>query len=415
MPGEDDAQRSDSYTRPMNWWLEDEVDFAGVGAALGATAGVLAIANSSDDAWIFLLIATAIVVARAFWRTMPAWFLILAPAVPVMVTEIDDTANNGWFIVCVALLVGVAGATSRLVWVPVTIVVVAPPALWIFDVSDYREHGFWTWSLGLLLSAVFGALLRRQRELIQRLEATQRQLADAAAAEERSRIAHELHDVVGHSFSVVLLHLSGARRTLDSDPERARQALAEAEAVGRRSMNDLRDALVLLRSDDDTYAPVAGLDALPALIDEFRQAGLSIEEEITGDPCELDPASGVVLHGVAREALTNAAKYGTGTVTMSLDLTDRPRLTVANDVRDGITVPAAGSGRTQGLDGMRHRVDAVGGRLDVAVVDRRWTVSAELRHPGEPSDRAGGVATSGDRAGASHDPVGDDLIVEGSG
>ncbi len=382
MPGEDDGRRTDSYTRRMNWWLEDEVDFAGVGAALGATAGVLAITNSSGNAWIFLLLATSVVVARAFWRTMPAWLLILGPAVPVMVTEIDDTANNGWFIVCVALLVGVAGATSRFVWIPVAAVVVAPAMLWVFDVSDYRQHGFWTWSLGLLLSAVFGALLRRQRELIQRLEATQRQLADAAAAEERSRIAHELHDVVGHSFSVVLLHITGARRTLDSDPERARQALAEAEAVGRRSMDDLRDALVLLRSDDDTYAPVAGLDALPTLIDEFRGAGLSIDEEIVGDPCKIDTASGVVLHSVAREALTNAAKHGAGTVAMSLDLTDRPRLTVSNDVRDGITVPSAGSGRTQGLDGMRHRVDAVGGRFDVRVTDRRWTVSAELRRRG---------------------------------
>lgn len=378
MPWEGDATRDDSYTRPMSWWLDDDVDFAGVGAALGATAGVLAITNSSGNAWLFLLAATAVVVARAFWRTMPAWLLILAPAVPVMVTEINDTADSGWFIVCVALLVGVAGANSRLVWVPVTMVVAAPAVLWILNVSDYRDHGFWTWSLGLLLSAVFGALLRRQRELIQRLEATQRQLADAAAAEERSRIAHELHDVVGHSFSVVLLHLSGARRTLDSDPERARRALAEAEAVGRRSMDDLRDALVLLRSDDETYAPVAGLDALPALIDEFREAGLEITDDVIGDPGDLDPASGVVLHGVAREALTNAAKHGTGSVSVRLDVDDAPVLTVANEVPDDVTVPASPSPDTQGLDGMRRRVAAVGGHLDVAVADGIWTLRAEL-------------------------------------
>ena len=407
MPGEGDVTDHDSYTRLMTWWLEDDVDFAGVGAALGATAGVLAISSSSGTAWILLLLATAIVVARAWWRTMPNALLMLGPAVPVMVTEANDTANTGWFIACVALLVGMAGSTSRWSWLWAAIVMSGPVWLWLADAADYREFGFWTWTTGLGLSAVFGVVLNRQRQLIQRLEATQRQLADAAASEERSRIAHELHDIVGHSFSVVLLHLSGARRTLDSDPERARRALAEAEAVGKRSMDDLRDALVLLRSNDETYAPVAGLDALPALVDEFRQAGLSVTDEIVGDPCSLDTASGVVLHGVAREALTNAAKHGTGDVRIQLDLTDQPLLTVSNEVRAGVAVPDTADERTHGLTGMRHRVEAVGGRFDVSVADRSWTVRAELRNHGN---------ASGDSRPAVAEPEPtDDMIAERSG
>ena len=407
MPGEGDATHPDSYTRPMTWWLEDDVDFAGVGAALGVTAGVLSIAGSSGTAWIWLLLATSIVVARAWWRTMPNALLMLGPAVPVMITEANDAANTGWFIVCVALLVGMAGATSRWSWLSAAIVMSGPVWLWLADAADYREFGFWTWTTGLGLSAVFGAVLNRQRQLIQRLEATRRQLAEAAKSEERSRIAHELHDIVGHSFSVVLLHLSGARRTLDSDPERARQALAEAEAVGRRSMDDLRDALVLLRSDDDTYAPVAGLDKLPALVEEFRQAGLAVTDEIVGDPCSLDTASGVVLHGVAREALTNASKHGTGDGTLRLDLTDQPLITVSNEVPAGVTVPDTADERTHGLTGMRHRVEAVGGRFEVSAADRTWTVRAELRNH---------VDTSGDGRPAVAEPEPtDDMITGGSG
>lgn len=358
-------------------WLDDDVDLAGFGAVLGAAAGVLSLSGTEGSSWVWLLLATCVVVVRAWWRTMPSAVLILAPTAAMMVADVTGDAKNGWFVVCVAVAVGVAGATSRWVWAWVALAALGPAALWAFDVGDYRIHGFWTWSLGLLLSATFGAMLRRQRELITRLETTQQQLADAAAAEERSRIAHELHDVVGHSFSVVLLHLSGARRKLDSDPERARQALAEAESVGRRSMDDLRAALVLLRADDD-YAPVAGVDALPALVDEFRAAGLTVDYVVTGDIESLDTASGVVLHGVAREALSNAAKHGAGPVTVELNVAGRPRLAVRNEVASDVAVPSRRNGSTQGLDGMRRRVQAVGGRFDVAVVDGAWQIDAEL-------------------------------------
>ncbi|MEM9516912.1 MAG: histidine kinase [Actinomycetota bacterium] len=403
----------------MSWWLEDEVDFAGVGAAIGAAAGVLSIASTSGTTWIWLAIATVVVVARAFWRSMPPALLMLAPATMMMIADVTDDAKNGWFLVCVAVAVGVASTASRWVWLWVAIVASGPAALWIFDVGDYRAHGFWTWSLGLLLSAAFGAVLRRQRELITRLETTQQQLADAAAAEERSRIAHELHDVVGHSFSVVLLHLSGARRKLDSDPERAREALAEAESVGRKSMDDLRAALVLLRADDDEYAPVAGVDALPALIDEFRTAGLAVDFEMIGDVDSIDTASGVVLHGVAREALTNAAKHATTPVAVRLDVSDAPSLVVDNRVEPGVAVPTDRS--TQGLDGMRRRVQAVGGRFDVAVVEGVWSVRAALSAPERMDERPDQPATERPerRGDATDEGIGDgashDLIAKGSG
>lgn len=92
----------------------------------------------------------------------------------------------------------------------------------------------------MLLSATLGTIVDQQRRLIVTMREAQAQLATAAAADERRRIAHELHDLVGHSFSVVLLHLSGARHLMGTGPERAEAALRQAEQVGRKSMDDLR-------------------------------------------------------------------------------------------------------------------------------------------------------------------------------
>jgi signal transduction histidine kinase len=350
--------------------------------ALGLAAGVLSVFGAERWAWPWLLVATAIVVARAWWRTMPSLLLILVPAGLVLVTEATGTSQAGWFIVCVALVLAGAGPKSAVTWAAAGAVLLMPVGLWVARVDDYIDHGFvpWTWTMGLLLSAAFGVVLGRQRELIAQLEAQQAQLAEAAAADERRRIAHELHDVVGHSFSVVLLHLAGARRLLDSDPERARRALADAEDVGRRSMEDLRSALVLLRSPDDTAEPAHGIDELPQLAQQYRSAGLDVTYTAHGDPNTVDPAGGVVLYGVAREALTNAAKHGvSGSVVVDLDATHEPVLTVRNPVPWSVHVPAIdGRGRTQGVAGMRARVEALGGRLDVVADSGVWQVRAEL-------------------------------------
>ena len=364
-----------SYTRGMRWWLEDETDFAGVGAALAVAATVLALVGTEPEAGPLLLLAGAIVTARGWWRTMPPVLLILGPAVPVFITEARSVADSGWMIVCVGLLVAAAGPISRWEWAAIALVISGPFWLWAAQVEDYLDFGPWTWVMGLGLSAAFGAVLGRQRVLIAKLEAQQRQLVEAASAEERRRIARELHDLVGHSFSVVMMHLSGARRLLGSDPERAGLALADAEEVGRRSMDDLRSALWMLRSDDESIDPVRGVDALLVLADEFRAAGLDVTCEIAGDLSTLDAATSVVLYSVGREALTNAAKHASpGAVSMRLDATDSSVLTVTNPATEPKT--AAGAVPSQGVLGMTERVRAVGGTLAAGYDHGTWQVVA---------------------------------------
>ena len=155
---------------------------------------------------------------------------------------------------------------------PIGLVVGGPLWLMLAGATEHAAAITSIWTMGLLLSATGGTIVGQQRQLVATMREAQAGLAAAAAADERQRIARDLHDVVGHSFSVVLLHLAGARHLLGVDPERAEAALREAEEVGRQSMNDLRASLSLLRSNDPGRAPVGGVAELPALAEVMRQA-----------------------------------------------------------------------------------------------------------------------------------------------
>src|SRR5690606_8986239 len=143
------------------------------------------------------------------------------------------------------------------------------------------EHfGALSWVLGVGFAVVSGRLVRRQLELGERLQQAHRELAAVAVAEERRRIARDVHDLVGHGLAAVLLHLTGARHVLRRDPDAAEAALAEAETAGRRSMAELRSVMALLRAADDsgTDAPVPGLADITRLTD-----GAGVDLAVEGD------------------------------------------------------------------------------------------------------------------------------------
>ena len=357
-------------------WICDDAEFSGIVATLGAAAGLIAVWEATNN-WsrVLLAVAAAAVAVRGFWRSMPPLLLIVATVPPVAVTEAYGWADMGWFVVCVAMLFVASNPMSALSWVGVAATIATPLGLYLGGVPDYVEHKPWIWMFGIALSAAMGRILGQQRELIAELEAQQAQLATAAVNDERRRIARELHDVVGHSFSVVLLHLTGARGLVHSDPDRAEAALADAEEFGRTSMNDLRAALHLLGSDDDPTTPVHGVDQLPDLVASLRDAGMDVQ--IDGQaPAGLDRAASVVLYGVAREALTNAARHGAdGAVEVTLEVGDRAELVVVNPTKTNAPPPSSAS---LGLEGIRQRVRAIGGEVFIGGDGGRWMVRASV-------------------------------------
>ena len=152
-----------------------------------------------------------------------------------------------------------------------------------------EEEIAWTpWAAANVLMFVLGRNLRRQRVLIEQLEAAREALADQAVADERQRIARELHDLAGHTLAAVLLHVTGARHVLRRDRDEAERALLQAEAVGRGSLDQIRSTVASLRtSERGTDPPLAGSADLVGLVEEYRRAGLEVSTAVSS------PAAGI--------------------------------------------------------------------------------------------------------------------------
>jgi signal transduction histidine kinase len=228
----------------------------------------------------------------------------------------------------------------------------------------------------------------RQREARAELLARQTELAVAA---ERNRIAREMHDVVAHSLSVIVLQADGGRYAAAADPEAAIRALATIAETGRAALADTRRILGLLRGDDEAErAPVPEAGSIAELVAEMRSSGLDIAHVQTGLPRPLPPGAAVAAYRICQESLTNVLKHaGPGVrVTVSEAWGEAGlRLIVSNTPGTGAltrqAAPGHGfSGPGHGLVGMRERAELFGGTLAAGVTeDGGYRVRLELPFP----------------------------------
>lgn len=227
--------------------------------------------------------------------------------------------------------------------------------------------------------------LARQRARQERERAAQERERIAreqrlAIAEERTRIARELHDSAGHAINSILIQAGAARLVLDSQPERSREAIATIEAIARESVQDFDAILGGLRDGAPAdLEPLPGIDRVAALIERHRAAGLDFSLRDRRSPDRrLPPPIDRAAYRIAQEALTNAARHGTGAAELTLECGDGElQLTVVNPVADGAPTRAAGG---HGLTGMRERAALLGGTLDARRVGDRFEVRATLPH-----------------------------------
>jgi signal transduction histidine kinase len=204
-------------------------------------------------------------------------------------------------------------------------------------------------------------------------------------AAERSRISREMHDLIGHDLSVIASLSAGGRNVVRSSPEEAERAFAAIGEVSRASVGQLRHALRLLRAADDErllpLAPQPGLSQLGALIGAVRDAGLHVDDERHGDLQGLPPGHQLAVYRIVQEALTNTLRHGGGGVAV--------RVRVAVDARDVVVTVAdsgavpeadrpAAPGHGHGILGMRERVEALGGALEVGSTAAGWLVRAVI-------------------------------------
>ena len=210
---------------------------------------------------------------------------------------------------------------------------------------------------------VAGRAIRHRRLREQRLEG-ERERAEAAVVDERARIARELHDVVAHAISVIVLQARGGRRVLDEDPADARDAFDVIERTGRQALDEMRRLLGMLRSPDERLAvvPQPGMARLPDLVATVRAAGLPVHMEVEGTPIELPPGVDLSAYRIVQEALTNALKHaGPARALVVIRYHDQE---LELEITDDGAGNGAESGSGHGLAGMRERVALYGGALE---------------------------------------------------
>lgn len=251
------------------------------------------------------------------------------------------------------------------------------------------------WLLGDLMHWRRG-YYRALEERAARLERERDARAQIAVAAERARIARELHDVVAHNVSVMVVQADGAGYALDSSPERAREALAAISRTGRQALAEMRGLLGVLRSSDSgpggseggaELAPQPSIDQLAGLLEQTRAAGLPVSFTVEGVPRELAAGPALAAYRIVQESLTNARKHGGPATTASVRLRfceEELVIEVTDDGRGSGSRAGSGSGpgseeAGHGLLGMRERVETYGGTVTAG--DRPgggWQVRAAL-------------------------------------
>jgi len=222
---------------------------------------------------------------------------------------------------------------------------------------------------------------RGRDELQARLEAARTAAAERAVAEERARIARELHDVIAHSVSVMTVQAGAVRRLLRPEQERERLALEAIESTGREALTEMRRLVGLLRRQGamPEFSPQPSMRAVDVLVGTIREAGLPVELTVEGEPTELAPGVDLAAYRVIQEALTNALKYaGPARAWVAVRWRDGTlELEIANDGRS----EAGGDGGGHGLVGLRERVALVGGTIDSGPrAGGGFVVTARLPH-----------------------------------
>jgi len=372
----------------MRRWVPHPIDLAVAAGLTAATQTELWLLSGPEGPLVAVSASLAVgTVAFAWHRVAPMAALLVGItglAVVPGAYGVDPAASFGWFVTALGLMAS-AGYHARR---PVVALAVSLP-LWAASIVVQKglvpEDILFAWLLAggawLAGRAIAGHTLRAELSE-QRAAAAEQQAqwrAAAAVAEERLRIAREMHDVVSHSLSVMTLHVSGVRRLLRPDQVEERAALETAERTGREAVAELHRMLGVLRGPG-TDAPAPGLARLPELLEPARAAGLQVDCAVTGDVHTLPPGVDLAAYRIVQEAITNVLRHaGARRIECSVDRRDHVlELRVTDDGRGG--TPSAGG---HGLVGMRERAALYGGSVEAGPVPGGFAVHAVLPVPAD--------------------------------
>jgi signal transduction histidine kinase len=361
-----------------------------------AAAGQVAIwtgATSEGPRTVTVWTGLLITVPLAWRRSAPTGAALAWMAGGLAQAVLADSASSIWALAALLLMsfsLGAGTSGRRRLWLGLAFVGTVWVTVLVMPGAAVGDRLFTAPLLGggpLLV----GVALQRQQARAERLtrkavelERDREQRARDAVAAERTRIARELHDVVAHAVSVMVVQAGAAEELMDLEPERAKAALAAVRDSGKQSLEELRRMLGMLRPDADgvtQLTPQPGLADLPALVATHRAAGLSLTFEAEAHPGELPAGLDLAAYRVVQEALTNVRKHAVDATHAVVRLRFEAE-TLHIEVRDDGTPRAAEVGSGHGLVGMRERVSLYGGVLTTGPAPGGgWRVAAVLPTP----------------------------------
>ncbi|WP_197356335.1 sensor histidine kinase, partial [Streptomyces clavuligerus] len=326
---------------------------------------VVALRRRMPEQMLLLTAVLALVQLVAGIQTYPGDFAMLVIIYTVAAHDAARWARR------LALVAGIVAApVSQLVWPPpgdvsiaarvfLVVILVVPFVLaWVLGDSNRTRRAY------------FAQLEERALQLEKEREAQ----AKVAVAAERARIARELHDVVAHNVSVMVVQADGAAYVLDVAPDQAKKALETISTTGRQALAEMRRLLGVLRTNDgpdgDEYVPQPDVGQIEDLVEQVRKAGTTVDFRIEGTPRPLPSGVELTAYRIVQEALTNTRKHGGPQVGASVRLVyfdDGLGLLVEDDGRGAsheLYEDGGADGKGHGLIGMRERVGMVGGTLD---------------------------------------------------
>lgn len=346
--------------------------------------GTEAVALNREPSWVSLLLTTLAVAPLVVRRIFPVPVLVLTLMGLLLLVATRNTVGVATLGCTVALYTAVGAGSRRMMRLAVGVMVVAVIVGLAMRPVDLSTGGALSTAGLFVCAGVLGLGVRNRRERFEADAEANRERAARRSADERLRITRDLHDIIGHAMSVMVVQAGVAERLIDTDPEEARAAIARIGSTGRTSLGEMRQVLQTLRNDEGPSAalprePVPGLADLPALVGQVREAaGFPVTLTVAGPLRTLPPGVELVAYRIIQESLTNCLKHAAATraaVTVSY-AGGELRVDVDDDGREPLAADLVAG---QGLIGMRERVAAYGGRLSAgAGVDGGFHVEAHI-------------------------------------
>ncbi len=363
-----------------------------VDVALAAAFLVTGLATTNRDEpsykprdGVALLLILAATVPHCVRRLAPLTVFAVSTTAVAALYLFDYEAGGLPFVVLAGAYTGAAYLSPRHVLIAAAYMYAAFVVLLLADVPGFGGPEFAT-SVPLFAGAMLvGWTLQSRRLRAEALESDQGEAAVRAAADERLRIAQELHDVIGHSLGVIAVQAGVGMHLIDSDPDEAKRALEHISRTSRSTLAEIRRLLGLVRAGEGaaSYAPTPGLADLPRLADEVTGAGLAVDLTVGPDVIGLPPGLELAAYRIVQEALTNVVRHACAQrASVQLDVDGGNLRIIVID--DGTGAKGRG-GRpgTHGLVGMRERVAVYGGTLDVGPAPGGYRVAATLLYAEE--------------------------------